>query len=85
MKSEYIDYLEKKDREFAEGVQEENARTSKFYADRMDNRPQHIIDEEKVERAIERMHRRGRFLHRTLHSTCEYFDRHIPAPSHRHL
>ena len=56
MKSEYIDYLEKKDREFAEGVQEENARTSKFYADRMDNRPQHVIDEEKVGAAIERMH-----------------------------
>ena len=53
MKSEYIDYLEKKDREFAEGVQEDLAAQSKFFAER--SCPQHVIDERKVEEAIERM------------------------------
>jgi len=53
IKSKHIDYLNEKD--FAEAVQEDLAEQSKFFKEREREIPQHVIDEEKVDRALERM------------------------------
>ena len=53
IKNKHIDYLNEKD--FAEAVQEDLAEQSKFFKEREREIPQHVIDEEKVDRALERM------------------------------
>ena len=54
MKSEYIDYLEKKDREFAEGVQEDLSAQSKFFAERQSKESARVEIEVDLARERER-------------------------------
>ena len=56
MKNKLIEEQIKADEDFASEVQEENARVSKFYEDRASTRPQHVIDEERVDDAILERH-----------------------------